>query len=82
MYLRNIWIDFGDFMMMLSDFVIALLKEWQIDDLPVNILIGDEYYDIEEFFFDDEIHEYILKLSKGHDYNSRGQMSTIKQSKS
>ena len=27
-------------MMLLSDFVIALLKEWQIDDLPVNVLIG------------------------------------------
>lgn len=37
--------------MMLSDFVIALLKEWQIEDLPVNILIGDKYYSIKEFFF-------------------------------
>ena len=59
-------------MILLSDFVITLLKEWKIEDLPINILIGEEYYDIEDFFFDDEIHEYILKLSKGSDYKTRG----------
>lgn len=64
-------------MLLLSDFVITLLKEWQIDDLPINILIGDEYYDIEEFFFDEEIHEYILKLSKGHDYKTRGDIISM-----
>lgn len=47
-----IWNNIGDSMMLLSDFVITLLKEWRVEDLPVNILIGDEYYDIEEFFFD------------------------------
>ena len=57
--------------MMLSSFVIALLEQWQIEDLPVNVLIGDKYYYIEEFFFDEEIHEYILKLSKGRDYKTR-----------
>lgn len=61
--------------MMLSDFVLTLLKEWQIDDLPINVLIGDEYYDIEDFFFDNEIYEYIMKLSKGSDYNSRADIS-------
>ena len=60
---------------LLSDFVITLLKEWKIEDLPVNILIGDEYYDIEDFFFDKEIHEYILKLSPGSDYKTRGELS-------
>ena len=64
-------------MILLSDFVITLLKEWQVEDLPVNILIEDKYYDIEEFFFDKEIHEYILKLSKGSDYNTRAEISTI-----
>lgn len=59
-------------MMMLSDFVIALLKEWQIDDLPINVLIDDKYYDIEEFFFDKEIHEYILKLTGAIDFETRG----------
>ena len=29
---------------MLSDFVIALLKEWQMGDLPANVLIGGRYY--------------------------------------
>ncbi|MDO5859606.1 hypothetical protein [Methanobrevibacter sp.] len=49
-------------MILLSDFVITLLKEWQVEDLPVNILIEDKYYDIEEFFFDKEIHEYIKTI--------------------
>ena len=55
---------------MLSDFVIALLKEWQMGDLPANVLIGESYYGIEEFFFDEKIHEYILKLSEGSDYST------------
>ena len=62
-------------MMMLSDFVIALLKEWQIDDLPINVLIGDKYYDIEEFFFDREINEYVLKLMGAIEYESRGNIA-------
>ena len=57
--------------MMLSDFVIALLKEWQ-NNLPLNVPIGDKYYDIEEFFFDRKINEYILKLRGAMDYESRG----------
>ena len=57
--------------MMLSDFVIELLKEWQIEDLPVNILIGDKYYSIKEFFFDEAIHEYVLELSEGRTYKTR-----------
>lgn len=61
--------------MMLSDFVIELLKEWQIEDLPVNILIGDKYYGLKEFFFDDAIHEYVLELSKGRDYKTRADIA-------
>ncbi|WP_407412651.1 hypothetical protein [Methanobrevibacter sp.] len=30
-------------MMMLSDFVITLLNEWQIEDMPINVLIDDKY---------------------------------------
>lgn len=37
-------------MILLSDFAITLLKEWQIDDLPVNVLIDDEYYDNNDKF--------------------------------
>ena len=62
-------------MMMLSDLVMTLLREWQIDDLPINVLIGDEYYDIEEFYFDKEIHEYILKLAGAIDYKTSGKVS-------
>lgn len=72
-------LQLGVNMMMLSDFVFVLLKEWQIDDLPVNILIGDMYYDIEEFFFDGEIHEYILKLSEGSDYKTRADIVDPKE---
>ena len=55
-------------MMMLSDFVIVLLNNWKIEDLPINVLIDKNYYDIKEFYFDKEINEYILKLEGGIDY--------------
>ena len=42
-------------MLLLSDFIIILLRELKIDDLPINVLIGEEYFDIEDFFFDEEI---------------------------
>ena len=58
-------------MMMLSDFVIALLNEWKLEDLPINVLIDGYYYDIDEFYFDKEIHEYILKISGAIDYEHR-----------
>ena len=58
-------------MLLLSDFIIILLRELKIDDLPINVLIGEEYFDIEDIFFDEEIQEYILKLSKGCDYKTR-----------
>ena len=59
-------------MKLISDFVITLLKEWQKEDLPINILIGNKYYDIVDFYFDDAIHEYILELSDyGIDYETR-----------
>ena len=61
-------------MMMLSDFVITLMKEWQIKDMPINVLIDDEYYDIEDFYFDREIHEYILKIAGAIEYQTRGEI--------
>lgn len=59
-------------MMMLSDFVITLMKEWQIDDLPINVLIDNKYYDIDSFYFDETINEYILKIGGAADYKTRG----------
>lgn len=58
-------------MMFVSDFVITLMREWQKEDLPINVLIGDKYYDIDSFYFDDAIHEYILKLKGGMNYETR-----------
>ena len=29
-------------MLLLSDFIIILLRELKIDDLPINVLIGEE----------------------------------------
>lgn len=65
--------------MMLSDFVITLLKEWQIEDLPVNILIGENYYGIKEFFFDEAIHEYVLELSKGSNYKTHADIVDLRK---
>ena len=59
--------------MLLSDFVIALLREWQKGDAPVNIRIGDKYYDIKNFEFDTEIYEYMLEIEGESDYESRGE---------
>lgn len=68
-------------MIMLSDFVITLLKEWQLEDLPINVLIDDYYYDIEEFYFDKEIHEYILKISGANNYKHRADQVDLKDYK-
>lgn len=61
---------------MLSDFTIALLKEWQKEDAPVNILIDNQYYDIGDFFFDNKIGEYQLKLepNTGANFDSRAEL--------
>lgn len=59
-------------MMLLNDLFFLLAKEYAYaDNLPINVLIGDKYYDIEDFFFDKEIHEHILKIGGGIDYKSR-----------
>ena len=58
--------------MWLSDFVLTLMKEWQIEDLPINILIGDKYYDIDSFYFDKATNEYMLKIGGEIEYKTRG----------
>lgn len=59
-------------MKFLSDLVVELINHWQDEDLPVNILIDDQYYDIGDFFFDPQVHEYIMELEGGIDYETRG----------
>ena len=61
-------------MMLLSKFVITLLNNWAIEDLPINVLIDGKYYDIEDFYFDDETNEYMLKLEGAIDYETRGEI--------
>jgi len=61
-------------MKMLSDLLMVLLNNLRIEDLPVNVLINDKYYDIDEFYFDNEIHEYIMKVSGGIEYSVRGEL--------
>lgn len=61
-------------MMLLSDFVLTLLSNWKINDLPINVIIGDKYYDIADFYFDDETNEYMLKLEGAIDYETRGEI--------
>ena len=63
--------------MMLSDFTIALLKEWQKEDAPVNILIDNQYYDIGDFFFDNKIGEYQLKLEQNTVANFDSRVKTL-----
>lgn len=61
-------------MKMLSDLLMVLLNNLRIEDLPVNVLINDKYYDIDEFYFDNEINEYIMKVSGGIEYSTRGEL--------
>ena len=42
-------------MKFLSDLVVELINHWQDEDLPINILIDDKYYDIEDFYFDSQV---------------------------
>ena len=58
-------------MKLVSDFVLELIKEWKVGDAPINILIGDRYYEITDFYFDEKICEYILKIEGGIDYQTR-----------
>lgn len=66
--------------MMLSTFVINLLNEWQIEDLPINVLIDGKYYDISSFYFDKEINEYMLEIGYPIDYDTRSHVIKVKRS--
>lgn len=66
-------------MMFLSDFVINLMRDWQIEDVPINVLIGDKYYDIDSLYFDNEICEYMMKISGPVDYDTRATLICIER---
>ena len=53
---------------MLSDLLLIFMKNMQIEDLPVNILVNNQLCDIKDFYFDKKIHEYVLELTEGYEY--------------
>ena len=53
---------------MISECLQILVENLKYDDLPVNILIGKNLYDIKDFYFDDDINEYIMTLEGGYDF--------------
>ena len=55
-------------MKMLSDLLLIFMKNMQIEDLPVNILVNNQLCDIKDFYFDEKIHEYVLELTEGYEY--------------
>lgn len=59
-------------MMTLGDFMKTTIEELLKEDLPVNVVIGDKYYDIESLYFDKETNEYMLKLNQCSNYQNRG----------
>lgn len=63
-------------MMMISEFCHEIMGMWvHHSDLPINILIGNKYYDVDSLFFDKEINEYILKLKGGIYYRTRADVA-------
>ena len=48
----------------------TLLDNTSLADAPVNILIDNQLYDVEEFYYDDGICEYVMKLTGGYEYES------------
>ena len=61
-------------MMTLGDFMKITIEELLKENLPVNVVIGDKYYDIESLYFDKETNEYMLKLNQGLNYQNRGDL--------
>lgn len=57
--------------MLMSDFVISLMENWKLDDLPVNIRFGNKYYDIDSVHFDPEINEFMVHISGEVDFPNR-----------
>lgn len=55
-------------MKMLSEIFKVLFDNLKYTDEPVNILIKGELHDITDFYFDNNIMEYVLELTEGYKY--------------
>lgn len=49
----------------------ALLDNCDLADAPVNILIDNKLYDVQEFYYDDNIAEYVMVLTGGYEYDRK-----------
>ena len=49
----------------------TLLDNCDLANAPVNILIGNKLHDVKEFYYDDDIAEYIMVLTEGYEYEKR-----------
>ena len=56
-------------MKMLSDIIKVLFESLRIDDEAVNILIDGQLCDINNFYFDENIMEYVMELTDGYPYH-------------
>lgn len=46
----------------------TLLDHTDLADAPVNILIDKKLYDVKEFYYDNDICEYVMVLHGGYDF--------------
>lgn len=46
----------------------TLLDHSDLADAPVNILINGKLHDVIDFYYDEEICEYIMELTEGYEY--------------
>ena len=49
----------------------TLLDNCDLADAPVNILIDNKLYDVQEFYYDDDIAEYVMVLTGGYEYDRK-----------
>lgn len=47
----------------------TLIDNSSLADAPVNILIDEKLYDVTDFYYDNEICEYVMKLEGGYTYS-------------
>lgn len=48
----------------------TLLDNCDLADAPVNILINGKLHDVKEFYYDNNICEYVMVLTEGYEYES------------
>ena len=66
-------------MKLLSDILKTLIENLTIEDLPINILIKDQLYDIKTFKYEPKIGEYILELTEGYTYTQTNPQKNTKE---